>query len=269
MARLSLLILLLWQAVALVAEEAPDSLPDRPLTTTYRLGAGGMHALSTYLTPIPHTGATFALEGEWRRALSGSRPLEQTWHAGFDMGFLQDAAGASAMTDVGLELCWNMQRRFRPVRDLTLTAGAGLLLEGGLLYLPRNSNNPVAARASVNLTLNAGADYSFKLWGYPLRAFEQVSLPSLGVFFSPHYGQSYYEIYLGDRNGLARSGWWGNHFLIDNLVGLEVPVCGIRLQLGYGLSVKSSFASDINTRITSHRCVIGISTDWINVTRRK
>lgn len=240
----------------------------RPLTATYRVDIGGMKALSTYLTPIPHTGTSYGAEGEWRRRLHSSLPLTQTYKARFGMGLLEDAAHASAMTDIDLSFSWNLQYGFLPLPRLTLSAGAGVEIEGGLLYLPRNSNNPVAARASVDLTVNAGAMYDFSLRGYPLRLFDNVSLPSLGCFFSPHYGQSYFEIYMGDRSGVARCGWWGNHFMIDNLVGIEVPVKGIRLQLGYGLSVTSSYASHINTRITSHRCVIGISTYWINVTRR-
>lgn len=243
--------------------------PERPLTSTYHLRAGHTDALSTYLSPVMHGGASFGLGGEWSRRLRCERyDLRQTYAASFGMGFLEDSHALSSMTDMSLALTWNLQRGFRPLSGLRLGLGAGIDIEGGLLYLPRNSNNPVAARVSADITLNASATYDLRVGRLPIRLIERVSLPSLGVFFSPHYGQSYYEIYLGERSGLARCGWWGNHFGIDNLVAAEVPVCGIRLRLGYALQVRSSYASGINTRITSHQCVLGISTDWLNVTRK-
>lgn len=251
-----------------------DSIPEdflwqhRPLTAVYQAGIGSTKALSTYLSPIPHSGPEFFIEGEWSRPLAGRHHLRQSYDARFGMGFLQDEADMSAMTNIDFSFAWNLQKHFSPLPGLDLGAGAGLQVEGGLLYLPRNSNNPVAARVSIDLTLNASASYNLRLGRLPMRLVEQVSLPSLGAFFSPHYGESYYEIYLGNHSGLARCGWWGNHFGISNLVAAEVPVCGIRLRLGYRLDVRNSYVSNINTHLTTHSCVIGISTDWLNVTRK-
>ncbi len=266
MRRIKLLTALLLGALGAFADSIPAP---RPLTSTYQVGVGRSSARCSYLTPIPHSGTTLSLNGEWSRALGCRRfPLRQTYEATFGMGFLTDAAGASAMTDLSLLLAWDLQREFRPAEGLLLGAGAGLQLDGGLLYLPRNSNNPVAARVAVALTLNLSAAYDFQLGPLPMRLIDRVSLPSLGVFFSPHYGQSYYEIYLGERAGLAHCGWWGNRFQLRNLLAAEASVCGIRLRLGYRFSILSSLASGINTRITTHECVVGISTDWVNVTRK-
>lgn len=265
------LLLLLAMALCDVLAIYGDTIPpenSRPLTSTYHVSLGGMSALSTYLSPIMHSGTSAGLGGEWSRRLRCDRyNLSQSYSAAFGMGFLSDPHARSAMSDVHLALSWHIRRNLSPLPGLAVGLGAGVSAEGGLLYLPRNSNNPVAARVSVDMTLNASAVYAMRIGRLPLRLIEQVSLPSLGVFFSPHYGQSYYEIYLGERSGLARCGWWGNHFGINNLCAVEIPVCGIRLRLGYALEVRSSLASGINTRITAHQCVLGISTDWINVTR--
>lgn len=264
-------LLLLVTAVCNVAVMYADSIPaerPRPLTSTYHVSLGGMSALSTYLSPVMHSGTTAGLGGEWSRRLRCDRyDLSQSYSASFAMGFLSDPHAKSAMSDIHLALAWHLMRDFSLLPGLAIGLGAGLSAEGGLLYLPRNSNNPVAARVSVDMTVHASASYVMRIGRLPVRLIEQVSLPSLGLFFSPHYGQSYYEIYLGERSGLARCGWWGNHFGINNLCAVEIPVCGIRLRLGYALEVRSSLASGINTRITSHQCVLGISTDWINVTR--
>lgn len=241
---------------------------NRVLGTVYSLEAGGEHAFNTYLSPLSHTGFTVGLAGEW------SRPMGSSPHWGMDigararLGLLENPARNAAMNDLGITLSWRAVRSSGPLPGLTLGIGAGALLDAGALYLPRNSNNPVAARAYLGITLEGKAAYRLRLWGKTLRLSESVSLPSLGLFFSPHYGQSYYEIYLGDTSGLARCGWWGNHFAINNLVAVDIPINNIRLRLGYRLEVSNIIASGIHSRISTHSFVLGICTEWLNVTRR-
>lgn len=239
----------------------------RVLTTVYALEAGGEHSFNTYLSPLSHTGSTFALSGQWSRPFGAPR-WDMDIKVRARLGLLKNPTRNASMNDLGITLSWQANRAFTPLPSLSLKAGAGVLIDAGALYLPRNSNNPVAARAWGGLTLNGSARYDLRLWGKRFGIIDEVSLPTLGVFFSPHYGQSYYEIYLGDTSGLARCGWWGNHFAIDNLVAVEVPVCATRLRLGYRLNIMNSRASDIHSRITTHSFVLGISTDWLNVTRR-
>lgn len=250
-----------------------DSVADAwPLTSVYYVEAGGERAFNTYLSPLRQTGPTFALGGEWGRGCSTPRRrLSMFFSARYRMGFLENPARNASVTDLCLSLGWNMQRTFTPfsgVPELNVSAGAGAAVDGGLLYLPGNSNNPVAARLYAGLTLNGTATYSIRAGRTSLRLIDQVSLPSAGVFFSPHYGQSYYEIYLGEHDGLARFGWWGNHFCIDNLVAVEIPVCSTRIRAGYRFQVLNSRAHGIDSRITTHSFVLGIATDWLNITRR-
>lgn len=250
------------------AEPTDTAAVDRHvLSTVYSLEAGGEHAFNTYLSPLAQTGCNFALSGQWSRPFAGPH-RDMDIKARANVGFLQNPARNADMNDIGISLSWQANQAFTPLPGLTLKAGAGALVDAGLLYLPRNSNNPVAARAWLGLTLNGAATYRLRLRGKTLRLIEEVSLPSLGVFFSPHYGESYYEIYLGNHSGLARCGWWGNHFAIDNLVAVEIPVRSIRLRLGYRLNMLNSIASHIDSRITTHSFVLGIATDWLNVSRR-
>lgn len=239
----------------------------RVLSTIYALEIGGEQAFNTYLSPLRHTGTTFALSGRWSRPFSA--PLwSMDINARARMGVLHNPANTAAMTDLGISLSWQAGRTFRPLPALSLKAGTGIMVDAGVLYLPRNSNNPVAARAWAGATINGAAQYSLRLWGHTIRIIDEVSLPTLGVFFSPHFGQSYYEISLGETSGLARCGWWGNHFAIDNLVAVEIPLYSTYLRFGYRLNALNSKASDIHSRITTHSFVLGICTDWLNVTRR-
>lgn len=239
----------------------------RVLSTIYAVEIGGEQAFNTYLSPLRQRGTTYALSGRWSRPFAS--PLwDMDINARVRLGTLHNRANTASMTDLGITLSWQAQRSFAPLPALSLKAGAGIMLDAGMLYLPRNSNNPVAARAWVGATLNGAANYSLRLWGHKINIIDEICLPTLGVFFSPHFGQSYYEISLGETSGLARCGWWGNHFAIDNLLAVEVPVCSTRIRVGYRINALNSRASDIHSRITTHSVVLGIHTDWLNVTRR-
>lgn len=235
----------------------------RVLTTTYALEAGGERAFNTYLSPLVQTGWNIGLAGTWERSMGSST----TWHQQIDvrarLGIMTNPAGNAYMDDVQATLSWSALRSFPLTHDFTLSVGAGALLEGGILYVPRNSNNPVAARAYLGGTFEGRAAYSFRFKSKRLKVLESVSLPTIGIFFSPHYGQSYYEIYLGDTSGLARCAWWGNRFALNNHLALEIPFGTTSLRLGYRFEVTNSIASDINSRITVHSFTLGITTDWI------
>lgn len=245
-----------------------DTVPLRPLTAVYSLEIGSARNFNTYLSPIRQSGTHAGVSGTWSRA-TGFAPEKviMDFDARFAMDFTHNRQHTSSMTGIDFALSYDMLYRMRPFPGLQIAGGAGLELDAGALYLPRNSNNPVAARFSLDLTLNLRADYSFRIGRLPVRLSDRFSLPSLGVFFSPQYGESYYEIYLGNHNGLAHCGWWGNHFACANHLTAQFSVCGIRLCAGYRVECRSSYVNHINTRLVNHSFTLGIATDWINVTR--
>ena len=251
-------------------EEVTDETlsPLRPLSSTYAVSIGSSSDLNTYLSPLKQTGTHIGLSGTWSRATAfNPERFVMDFDVAASMDFNHNKQKTSSMSGVDLSLAWDMLYRLKPLTGLQIAGGAGLELDAGALYLPRNSNNPVAARFSLDLTLNLRADYKLPFKKFPVIISDRFSLPSLGVFFSPQYGESYYEIYLGDNSGLAHCGWWGNHFAFTNTLMAQIPVCNIRLCMGYRAQCRSSYVNHINTRLVNHSFVLGISTDWINVTR--
>ncbi len=263
-----LTVILLLLSLRLAAQDTVPAPAVCPLTSTYGVEIGAARNFNTYLSPIRHTGTHMGVYGQWGRAI-GFDP--ERWFgmgsARYGMDFCQNPQGTSSMTNIDLTGDWALYRKLRPLPGLVAAFGAGAELDAGLLYLPRNSNNPVAARVSLSLTLNAYGAYDLRIGRLPVRIIDQVSLPSLSVFFSPQYGESYYEIYLGDHSGLARCGWWGNHFAIANTLAAEFSVFSVRWRLSYRFDLRSSYVSHINTRLVSHSIGIGITTDWLNITR--
>ena len=105
--------------------------------------------------------------------------------------------------------------------------------------------------------------------GRPLTLRYQPVLPVAGVFFSPDYGELYYEIYLGNHSGLAHFAWWGNYFMLDNHLTADLSLGATSLRLGYSGRIFSSKVNDIVTHVFTHAFVVGISGEWMSLNPRK
>lgn len=239
---------------------------ERPTTSTYTLEWGYSSELDTYLSPLKYTGTTLGMAGQWQTAM---RPNPDKLIMGFDAGvnaaFDKSPAKNSNLYMLEVNLGWNMQYRYRLTENLQLSAGGGLLLNAGVWYLERNSNNPASAKASIDLTINAMAAYKFKIGKLPVRIVEQLTIPTLGAFFSPEYGESYYEIYLGNHSGLVHCGWWGNNFRLNNLIAADLMLGKVNLRVGYRLNLQSSFVNEINNQKISYSIVVGVVTDRLSI----
>jgi len=231
----------------------------RPIESAYTVQAGSISVVDTYLSPLQYTGEHISISGHWQKAMPADpKHLLMNIHAVVEADFARSAAGSNLYT-MGLDFNWNVQYKWQVAPRLRLSAGGGAGMYAGCLYLPRNSNNPASARASIDITLNGEARWSTHIGRLPILVTEQVALPSAGVFFSPQYGESYYEIYLGNHSGLAHIGWWGNHFAIRNILSADLRFGRCSLRVGYELNVRNSWVCNINTRQISHAAVVGIS----------
>ena len=104
-----------------------------------------------------------------------------------------------------------------------------------------------------------------RLGSLPVTFRYRLRMPLTGMFFSPQYGELYYEIYLGNRSGLVRAAWPGNFLRLDNLLSADLHFGATTLRLGYRLDYSSSKASHIVTRRLSHCAVVGITCEWISL----
>lgn len=72
--------------------------------------------------------------------------------------------------------------------------GLGLQSRLGFVYNTLGGNNPASARAAINIFASGQMRRYFSLWKKSFAATLQADIPLTGLFFSPDYGQSYYEI---------------------------------------------------------------------------
>ena len=266
--RLFIVIICLIMNVALWASEDDKTL--RPVAAAYTLEVGSSHLSDTYLTPLKYGGKSFALGYERMQAMRFSPERWVMQLTGrLELNRALNPAHNATMWDLGLELQWGMMRRWSVdgVSGLQLYAGGATTLDVGALYLSRNGNNPVSAKAAWTVGLTGAAVYHFKISRLPVCLRYQPVLPVTGAFFSPDYGELYYEIYLGNRDNLAHAAWFGNYFRLNNLLTADLRLGSTNLRLGYRGDILSTKENNIVTRRITHTLIIGVSGEWLSLPR--
>lgn len=251
---------------ALAALGATAQEPERPVLSAYTLEAGSAHLAETYLSPLKHSGWNIALGYErmqamrfnpdrWVMQLQGRLSLQRA----------ANPARNARMWDLALDLRWGMAHRWHLTDGLTIYAGGSTGVDVGAFYNPRNSNNPIAAKAAWTINALGAISWNGRFGRLPVCARYQAELPLTGIFFSPAYGELYYEIYLGNHKNLVRPAWPGNYFGLDNYLSLDLRFGRTTLRLGYRWDILSSKASHIVTRRVEHTAVVGVVCEWLSL----
>lgn len=221
---------------------------------------GHQTARCSYLSPLTYTGPGYGLSYEWRHAAWREKTVGMQAHADFNYGYLLSPAKNSRMYDLTLNLDWGVERLWNSGKGFHWSAGATAGVDGGVMYLPRNGNNPAQGLMWAGVTLTARGEYDgLRLCGKPLRISESLEIPSIGCFFCPAYGETYYEIYVGNHSGLAHFGWWGNRPQIKSRLRFDWQLGKHALTLGFDYRYQGLECNDIITRIAQCSGVLGIS----------
>lgn len=244
--------------------------PLRPVFAAYTAEFGSSHLADTYLTPLKYDGWHAGFDYVRYQAMRFA-PRDWSMRLHFNLGLdkTDNPARNATMWSIMLTADWGMMRKFRPVSGLTLAVGGSTGVEVGCLYNARNGNNPASAKAAWTVNLTGYAAYRLNLGKLPVTLMYHPTLPVTGVFFSPDYGELYYEIYLGDTSGLTHCAWWGNYFELDNLLTADLHFGNTNLRVGYHGKIFSSKVNHITTNMFTHSVVLGVSGDWISVNPRK
>lgn len=266
MNRLTLTLLLTILTLATMRAEDPMS---RPVTSTYSLAAGRQHVQATYLSPIKYSGTALSARGLWSKAMPFN-PESAVMHFDADMTFsdLLNPAETAKMIGLNAKFGWGMSWRKRMAGGWQVTAGGSVDLNGGAYYLLRNGNNPVEAIARAGIGGVASVSKTLKIGRLPILVWDRVKLPVTGVFFSPSYGETYYEIYLGNHKGLVHGGWFGNNFCLGNTLTATLDFGRTAMTVGYAFDAMNQWACNLNTRVITHQFVIGVIPGGLGLKKR-
>lgn len=226
----------------------------------FEFSMGHEAARCTYLSPLTYSGPDYGLQYEWRKPTWNDGTIGMQAHADITYGYLLNAPQTARMYDLAINLDWGVERLWQIDNDWEIAAGGTVGVDGGVMYLPRNGNNPAQAQmwAGGTLTLR-GAYCGLRLCGKKLVISEKVEVPTIGCFFSPAYGETYYEIYLGNHNGLAHFGWWGNRPQVKSRLRADWHLGRQALTIGFDYRFQGLECNHITTRRSVCSALIGIT----------
>ena len=140
-----------------------------------------------------------------------------------------------------------------------VNVGGGLQTRLGFVYNTLGGNNPASARAAVNIIASGQTRYHFDLWHKPFTAALQADVPLTGLFFSPDYGQSYYEIFsLGHYSHNVQMVNPFRAFQSNVLLTLDCRLkARTALRVGYQGQFMQSHANGLKTQDFYHNMLIG------------
>ncbi len=235
------------------------SLP-RPITAVYSLEIGNNRSRATYLSPLTYSGLELAASGNWQKAMPFA---PERAYMKFDArlgGYtrLINPGGNALMQGFDVEFFWGMGACWQLPRSFTAGIAGGPELLGGVLVQMRNSNNPVNVNLSASLAANPYISWSGKIKRLPVQALYSLRIPVAGAFFMPQYGETFYEIYVGNRKGLVHASWPGNHFRLNSLLSLRLDFGKTAMEIGYRFITDNCRANNLSTRRNSHMFTIGV-----------
>lgn len=232
----------------------------RPIVSTYSLEIGGAHNISTYLSPLHYSGPSVALSGSWEKDFNHwSDRCRMRFEAEMKLQRTLNPAETAVMPSLTARFGWGLLWYRKLDARWEVEIGPMVDIAGGALYLMRNGNNPVTALASAGFDIEAAGSYRFRMGRVPVVVADRVRIPTASIFFSPEYGETYYEIWLGNHHGLSHAGWWGNAFGLDNLFSVSMQFGRRSLLLGYRFDFRTFNANHLTTNLLTNAAVVGLS----------
>lgn len=245
----------------------------RPVTAAWTVEGGSAHLADTYLTPLKYDGWNIGIGYErWQAMRFNPEKWVMRLYLNAQIADTHNPAHNTNMWDLRGNGSWSMMRRWQiPLwgERFTVAVGPVAKLDVGCLYLMRNGNNPVSARAAFMVGATGAFLWHTNLAKRPLTLRWQPSLPLAGAFFSPDYGELYYEIYLGDKSGLAHFAWPVSRFEIENLVTADWRLGATAVRLGYRGEVITTSVNNLTTRRFTHSLILGISGEFLSLSPGK
>lgn len=266
----SILTMLFLSALCSVnAQEKHDdvqSVTVRPVMSAYMVDLGSASVLDTYLSSIRYKGVNLRLSYERMQAMKFN---PDKWvmqlEAGVDYSPAKNPSKDISIHTLMADFKWGMMHRWKISPELQLFGGGNAEFRGGALYAPANSNNVVSVKINMGLNFTGMAVYNRKIGRLPVTFRYQATLPIVSASYSPEYGESYYEMYVGNHSGLVYVGWIGNHFTMQNLLTADMHFGKTTLRVGYRGVIETSWVNNLNTQIFRNSLVLGVCGEWISV----
>lgn len=233
---------------------------ERPVTGTYSFEIGRKHAYSQYLAPVNYAGTQYGLSGSWNKALPFS-PQRAMMSFDTEVTFapsMLNPRRTASMFGMNVNFSWSMLAYWNLPYNLAVGVGGGPELEAGGLALMKNSNNPAAPNLAFGIGVDAFLSWRYKIGKLPFTISYRMQMPLLGAFYMNGYGETYYEIWLGNREGLVNFGYPASRTKIDSHIALKLDFGKTAMEIGYRFEFNRAHANNLTYRFYSNAFTIGV-----------
>lgn len=223
------------------------------------IGGGFANVLDTYLSPYNYKGPEIRIMRETMRMtkLWGGRVSNQSL-IDLNCSYLDNAAGTAHEWAGGIRYSQSWHYNSDPIGKFYLLGGLSASGYAGVVYNTRNGNNPAQAKVDLCVDLSGMAMYKFRMFNRSAVLRYQLSIPFVGVAFSPNYGQSYYEIFtLGNYDKNAVFAYFGNMPSMRNMLTLDIPLGRTTIRIGYVAQFNQALFNELRYHSYSHNFMIG------------
>ena len=244
------------QQSTLYSERADDpSIVTR--ATSY--GIGVANVFDNYLSPQAYTGTELRLS---RESIHATKWAPETWKAQtYFQGYVDYTHNrADNNHTVAAVANWNygLHRLLLQTGNFQLLAGGVADLNGGFIYNMRGGNNPANVRVHANIDASVRLLWHTRIGHFPLLLRYQLNAPTVGLMFSPHYGQSYYEIFsLGDDKGVVKPTTPLSQPTLRSLLSADFRVGKTTLRMGYVCDLQQAKLNGLKSHLYAHTLMIG------------
>ena len=249
MQRLVFSFLLLLSAAGLMAQDSLSAGSDKRLY----IGFGTANVMDTYLSPYSYKGSRLDLLYEKRGVhFVHELSLHGSWMENM----------AKNVNEYDAAISYELTRKFSLLRLNALQVDAGPMgrLYAGCLYNERNGNNPAQARLSLLAGAACRASYMFRALNRDCSVEYMLSLPLIGLAYSPQFGQSYYEEFVlgnADHNCVIAHPF--NTPSLSQRIVLGISLGHSRLYIGYNSVIDQTKYNNLRYHSYSHSLLLGIN----------
>ena len=234
------------------------------------VGYGTSSVYDSYLSPLKYTGNNVGLYYEQMKntgLMNGNVSAQYLFNTNYSWS--KNSPGTASYYTGLIDFNYGLLYRLKPVEKWQFFAGmqAGGLV--GFVYNTRNGNNPATGKAHLDLSLSAIADYKLRIKSQPVHLRYQLSLPFIGAMYSPQFGESYYEIGLGDTKNLVHLASFHNYISACNMLSAEIPLNTLTLRFSYLFSFYETRINDLDTQLITNTFYVGFSQNFFVVSGKQ
>ena len=247
MNRLTFFISVFLVALAINAQHEESVTPTRRLM----LGVGSADVMDTYLSPYSYKGT--------RLSLSVESHYPHTMHRLAVHGAaMENMAGNVNEYDAAISYALAHHFDLSSIGRFNLKAGPMGQVYAGCIYNERNGNNPAQAKLSAMCCASAVASYTFDIKGRHIGVEYSISIPVLGLAYSPQFGQSYYEEFvLGQSDHNCVIAHTFNTPALRHRLLLDFPLKRTSVYVGYEGVADQSKYNNLRYHSYSHSFTFG------------